>query len=46
LQWVPPNKQFAQQAGNGSTSLFRVTVTNLDGRNACDVYATFYFDEV
>lgn len=44
--WEPPDKRFDTLAyGNGDEN-FRVAVTSLDARNAGDVYATVYFDEV
>ena len=45
-EWEPPHRDYASLTGNGTDSLFRVTVTNLDARNAAAVYATFFFDEV
>lgn len=43
-----PSKLFYTQAHDGGAGLdgFRVTVTNLDGSQASDVYCTFFYDEV
>lgn len=44
--WTPPDKHFCSLQGNGIDENFRVTVTNLDGDNAADAYATIFWDEV
>ena len=44
--WRAPNKDFTQLIGAGIDENFRVTVTNLDGRNAANAYVTLYWDEV
>lgn len=44
--WRAPSKDYAQLVGAGVDENFRVTVTNLDGRNAANVYSTLYWDEV
>lgn len=43
-----PSKLFYTQAHDAGVGLdgFRVTVTNLDGSQASDVYCTFFYDEV
>lgn len=46
LQWEPPDKSFATQAGNGTTSFFRVVAVSLEARNSADVFCCFFFDEV
>lgn len=45
---VFPSKEFVTQAHDAGAGLdgFRVTVTNLDGTAASDVYCTFFWDEV
>jgi len=45
-EWEPPHRDYASLVGNGVDSVFRVTVTSLDGRNAANAYTTFMFDEV
>lgn len=47
FQWTPPakGKGWAEQLGDGVDTNFRVTVTNLDGDNAADVYAGLFWDE-
>jgi len=44
--WRSPDKAFVTLVGNGIDTTFRVAATNLDARNAADVYATFWWDEV
>lgn len=46
FDWMPPDKRFNTLAGAGVDENFRVTVTNLDSRNAADATATFFWDEV
>lgn len=45
---ILPSKKFFTQAHDGGAGLdgFRVTITNLDGTEASDVYCTFLYDEV
>lgn len=43
--FVPPDKRFCELAGNGTNTNFRVTVENLDEKNAANVYASFFPDE-
>lgn len=45
---IMPSKKFFTQAHDAGAGLdgFRVTVTNLDGSAASDVYCTFFYDEV
>ena len=42
----PPSKEFMKQAHVSGDERFRITVTNLDGRNAANVYATLCWDQV
>lgn len=44
--WWSPDHNYVSQPGNGLSTTFRVTVTNLDARNAANVYATIFWDEV
>lgn len=45
---IMPSKKFFTQAHDAGAGLdgFRVTVTNLDGSAASDVYCTFFYNEV
>lgn len=44
--WDTPDPLFIELAGNGTSTCWRITVTNLDRSNAADAHATFYWDEV
>ena len=45
-EWEPPHRDYAELTGDGTTTFYRVSTTNLDGRNPANVYVTFMFDEV
>lgn len=44
--WRPPSPKFVEQAGNGTTARFGVSVTNLSGARTADLRATLFWDEV
>jgi len=48
LLFIMPSKEFFTQVYDAGAGLdgFRVTITNLDGSAASDVYCTFFWDEV
>jgi hypothetical protein len=45
-EWEPPHRDYTDLTGNGVNTFYRVTATQLDAKNAANVYVTFFFDEV
>lgn len=45
-EWEPPHQDYTEITGNGADIFFRVTATNLDARNAANVYVTFFINEI